>query len=132
MAGLAEGGPRVQTACALTWQDTVGPDGRDGIRLLRGGAETGKSRLEPGRSPSQAEGEDAGPGPGGKATAHIPNPGTELAARCTSLLARGWLPPEGKQQGKAGGLRRGGGAPHFALGRGSGNGPRTKRPVSRL
>lgn len=128
MAGLAEGGPRVQTACALTWQDTVGPDGRDGIRLLRGGVETGSCGWSRGAARPQAEGEDVE----GKATAHSPNPGTELAARCTSLRARGWLPPEGKQQDRAGGLRRGGGAPHFALGRGSGNGPRTKRPVSRL
>lgn len=127
MAGLAEGGPRVQTACALTWQDTVGPGGRDGIRLLRGGAETGSCGWSRGAARPQAEGEDVG----GKPPC-TPNPGTELAARCTSLRARGWLPPEGKQQDRAGGLRRGGGAPHFALGRGSGNGPRTKRPVSRL
>lgn len=103
MAGLAEGGPRVQTACALTWQDTVGPGGRDGIRLLRGGAETGSRGWSRGAARLQAEGEDVGGKP-----PHTPNPGTELAAR------------------------RGGGAPHFALGRGSGNGPRTKRPVSRL
>lgn len=127
MAGLAEGGPRVQTAGALTWQDTVGPGGRDGIRLLRGGAETGSRGWSRGAARPQAEGEDVG----GKPPC-TPNPGTELAARCTSLRARGWLPPEGKQQDRAGGLRRGGGAPHFALGRGSGNGPRTKRPVSCL
>lgn len=55
MAGLAEGGPRVQTACALTWQDTVGPDGRDGIRLLRGGAETGSRGWSRGAARLQGE-----------------------------------------------------------------------------
>lgn len=67
MAGLAEGGPRVQTACALTWQDTVGPGGRDGIRLLRGGAETGSRGWSRGAARPQAEGEDVGR----KATTHL-------------------------------------------------------------
>lgn len=45
------------------------------------------------------------------------------------LLAPGWLPPEGKQQDKARGLQREGGAPCSALGHGSDGRPMTKCPV---
>lgn len=89
MAGLAEGGPRVQTACALTWQDTVGPGGRDGIRLLRGGAETGSRGWSRGAARPQAEGEDVGR----KATAH-PEP-RHRAGRPLHLPPGAGLAPTG-------------------------------------
>lgn len=89
MAGLAEGGPRVQTACALTWQDTVGPGGRDGIRLLRGGAETGSRGWSRGAARPQAEGEDVG----GEATAH-PEP-RHRAGRPLHLPPGAGLAPTG-------------------------------------
>lgn len=97
MAGLAEGGPRVQTACALTWQDTVGPGGRDGIRLLRGGAETGSRGWSRGAARPQAEGEDVG----GKATAH-PEPrhraGRPERGRGPPLRSRPWVRQRPKNQ----------------------------------
>lgn len=97
MAGLAEGGPRVQTACALTWQDTVGPGGRDGIRLLRGGAETGSRGWSRGAARPQAEGEDVR----GKATTH-PEPrhraGRPERGRGPPLRSRPWVRQRPKNQ----------------------------------